>query len=163
MPQKEQNHDYKTYEGNLIGKGLKFGVVVARFNEFFSGKLLAGAMDAFIRHGVAETDVEVAWTPGSFEIPLIAQKMAETKKYNAVVCLGAVIRGGTPHFDYIAAEVSKGIATIGLKSGVPVIFGVITTDTLEQAIERSGTKSGNKGFDAAVSAIEMANLVKTIK
>jgi 6,7-dimethyl-8-ribityllumazine synthase len=153
----------KTFEGNLIGKGLKFGVVVARFNEFFSGKLLEGAKDAFIRHGVLETDIEVAWTPGSFEIPLIAQKMAETGKYNAVVCLGAVIRGGTPHFDYIAAEVSKGIANIGLKTGVPVIFGVITTDTLEQAIERSGTKSGNKGFDAAVSAIEMANLVKTIK
>ena len=153
----------KTYEGNLIGKGLKFGVVVARFNEFFSGKLLEGAKDAFIRHGVLDTDIEVAWTPGSFEIPLIAQKMAESGKYNAVVCLGAVIRGGTPHFDYIAAEVSKGIANIGLKTGVPVIFGVITTDTLEQAIERSGTKSGNKGFDAAVSAIEMANLVKAIK
>jgi len=153
----------KTYEGNLIGKGLKFGVVVSRFNEFFSGKLLEGAKDAFIRHGVLDTDIEVAWTPGSFEIPLIAQKMAESQKYNAIVCLGAVIRGGTPHFDYIAAEVSKGIANIGLKTGVPVIFGVITTDTLEQAIERSGTKSGNKGFDAAVSAIEMANLVKTIK
>ena len=153
----------KTYEGNLIGKGLKFGVVVARFNEFFSGKLLEGAMDAFIRHGVMENDVDTAWTPGSFEIPLIAKKMAESKKYDAVVCLGAVIRGGTPHFDYIAAEVSKGIANVGLQTGVPVIFGVITTDTLEQAIERSGTKSGNKGFDAAVSAIEMANLVKTIK
>ena len=153
----------KTYEGNLIGKGLKFGVVVSRFNEFFSSKLLDGAKDALIRHGVAETDIEVAWTPGSFEIPLIAQKMAESKKYNAVICLGAVIRGGTPHFDYIASEVSKGIANVGLKTGVPVIFGVITTDTLEQAIERSGTKDGNKGFDAAVSAIEMANLVKTIK
>lgn len=153
----------KTYEGNLIGKGLKFGVVVARFNEFFSGKLLEGAMDALTRHGVLETDVEVAWTPGSFEIPLIAQKMAESKKYNAVICLGAVIRGGTPHFDYIAAEVSKGIANTSLNTGVPVIFGVITTDTLEQAIERSGTKGGNKGFDAAVTAIEMANLVKTIE
>jgi 6,7-dimethyl-8-ribityllumazine synthase len=150
----------KKYEGNLIGKGLKFGVVVSRFNEFFSGKLLEGAMDALLRHGVAEADIEVAWTPGSFEIPLIAQKMAESQKYNAVICLGAVIRGGTPHFDYIAAEVSKGIANVGLKTGVPVIFGVITTDTLEQAIERSGTKDGNKGFDAAVSAIEMANLVK---
>jgi 6,7-dimethyl-8-ribityllumazine synthase len=153
----------KTFEGNLIGKGLKFGVVVSRFNEFFSGKLLEGAKDALVRHGVLDTDIEVAWTPGSFEIPLIAQKMAETKKYNAVICLGAVIRGGTPHFDYIAAEVSKGIAHAGLHTGVPVIFGVITADTLEQAIERSGTKSGNKGFDAAVSAIEMANLVKTIK
>jgi 6,7-dimethyl-8-ribityllumazine synthase len=152
----------KTYEGNLLGKGLKFGLVVSRFNEFFSQKLLDGARDALLRHGVLEADIEVAWTPGSFEIPLVAQKMAEGKKYNAVICLGAVIRGGTPHFDYIAAEVSKGIANIGLKTGVPVIFGVITTDTLEQAIERSGTKDGNKGFDAAVSAIEMANLVKAI-
>jgi 6,7-dimethyl-8-ribityllumazine synthase len=152
----------KTYEGNLIGKGLKFGIVVSRFNEFFSGKLLEGAKDALNRHGVAEIDIEVAWTPGSFEIPLIAQKMAESKKYNAVICLGAVIRGGTPHFDYIASEVAKGIANVSLKTGVPVIFGVITTDTLEQAIERSGTKDGNKGFDAAVSAIEMANLIKTI-
>ncbi len=153
----------KTYEGNLIGKGLKFGIIVSRFNEFFSSKLLEGAKDALNRHGVVETDIEVAWTPGSFEIPLIAQKMAESKKYNAVICLGAVIRGGTPHFDYIASEVAKGIANVGLKTGVPVIFGVITTDTLEQAIERSGTKDGNKGFDAAVSAIEMANLVKGIK
>jgi 6,7-dimethyl-8-ribityllumazine synthase len=153
----------KTYEGNLLGKGLKFGIVVSRFNEFFSSKLLDGAKDALNRHGVAETDIEVAWTPGSFEIPLIAQKMAETKKYNAIICLGAVIRGGTPHFDYIASEVAKGIANVGLHTGVPVIFGVITTDTLEQAIERSGTKDGNKGFDAAVSAIEMANLVKGIK
>jgi 6,7-dimethyl-8-ribityllumazine synthase len=152
----------KTYEGNLLGKGLKFGVVVSRFNEFFSTKLLEGAKDALLRHGVLEVDIETAWTPGSFEIPLIAQKMAESKKYNAVICLGAVIRGGTPHFDYIASEVAKGIANVGLKTGVPVIFGVITTDTLEQAIERSGTKDGNKGFDAAVSAIEMANLVKAI-
>lgn len=152
----------KTYEGNLLGKGLKFGVVVSRFNEFFSQKLLDGAKDALLRHGVAETDIEVAWTPGSFEIPLIAQKMAGTKKYDAVICLGAVIRGGTPHFEYIAAEVTKGIANVGLNTGVPIIFGVITTDTLEQAIERSGTKDGNKGFDAAVSAIEMANLVKAI-
>jgi 6,7-dimethyl-8-ribityllumazine synthase len=150
----------KTYEGNLIGKGLKFGVVVSRFNEFFSTKLLEGAKDALLRHGVLEADIETAWTPGSFEIPLVAQKMAESKKYSAVICLGAVIRGGTPHFDYIASEVAKGIANVGLKTGVPVIFGVITTDTLEQAIERSGTKDGNKGFDAAVSAIEMANLVK---
>ncbi len=150
----------KTYEGNLLGKGLKFGIVVSRFNEFFSTKLLDGAKDALLRHGVADTDIEVAWTPGSFEIPLIAQKMAESKKFNAVICLGAVIRGGTPHFDYIASEVAKGIAKVGLDTGVPVIFGVITTDTLEQAIERSGTKDGNKGFDAAVSAIEMANLVK---
>jgi 6,7-dimethyl-8-ribityllumazine synthase len=152
----------KTFEGNLLGKGLKIGVVVARFNEFFSGKLLEGAKDALLRHGVLETDIEVAWTPGSFEIPLIAQKMAESKKYNAVICLGAVIRGGTPHFEYIAAEAAKGIAKVSLDTGVPVIFGVITTDTLEQAIERSGTKVGNKGFDAAVTAIEMANLVKAI-
>jgi 6,7-dimethyl-8-ribityllumazine synthase len=152
----------KTFEGNLLGKGLKFGLVVSRFNEFFSKKLLEGAQDALLRHGVNESDIEIAWTPGSFEIPLIAQKMAESKKYNAIICLGAVIRGGTPHFDYIASEVSKGIANVGLHTGVPVIFGVITTDTLEQAIERSGTKDGNKGFDAAVSAIEMANLVKAM-
>ena len=152
----------KSYEGNLLGKGLKFGLVVSRFNEFFSQKLLEGAQDALLRHGVSETDIEIAWTPGSFEIPLIAQKMAQSKKYNAVICLGAVVRGGTPHFDYIAAEVTKGIAKINMDTGVPVIYGVITTDTLEQAIERSGTKSGNKGFDAAVSAIEMANLVKAL-
>ena len=152
----------KSFEGNLLGKGLKFGVVVSRFNEFFSQKLLDGARDALLRHGVAEADIEVAWTPGSFEIPLIAQKLAASQKYNAVICLGAVIRGGTPHFDYIAAEVSKGVAKVNLDTGVPVIFGVITADTLEQAIERSGTKAGNKGFDAAVSAIEMANLVKAI-
>jgi 6,7-dimethyl-8-ribityllumazine synthase len=162
MPEKDLGQRPKTYEGNLLGQGLRFGVVVSRFNEFFSQKLLDGAMDALRRHGVVGTDIEVAWTPGSFEIPLIAQKMALTKKYNAVICLGAVIRGGTPHFEYISAEVTKGIANVGLNTGVPVIFGVITTDTLEQAIERSGTKDGNKGFDAAVSAIEMANLVKTI-
>jgi 6,7-dimethyl-8-ribityllumazine synthase len=152
----------KTYEGNLLGKGLKIGMVVSRFNEFFSRKLLEGAEDALLRHGVLETDIEVAWTPGSFEIPLVAQKMAASKKYHAVICLGAVIRGGTPHFEYIAAEVTKGIANVGLNTSVPVIYGIITTDTLEQAIERSGTKSGNKGFDAAVSAIEMANLMKAI-
>jgi len=152
----------KNFEGNLLGKGLKFGVVVSRFNEFFSKKLLEGAQDALLRHGVTEADIEIAWTPGSFEIPLIAQKMAQSKKYDAVICLGAVIRGGTPHFDYIAAEVTKGIAKVNMDTGVPVIYGVITTDTLEQAIERSGTKAGNKGFDAAVSAIEMANLVKAI-
>jgi len=152
----------KRLEGMLLGKGLKIGLVVSRFNEFFSNKLLDGAQDALLRHGVNEADIEVAWTPGSFEIPLIAQKMVQTKKYDAVICLGAVIRGGTPHFDYIAAEVTKGIANVSLNTGVPVIYGIITTDTLEQAIERSGTKAGNKGFDAAVSAIEMANLVKTI-
>ena len=152
----------KQYEGNLIGKGLKFGVVVSRFNEFFSTKLLEGAQDALLRHGVSEDDIEVARTPGSFEIPIIAQKLAQTKKYDAVICLGAVIRGSTPHFDYIAAEVTKGIAKVNLDTGVPVIYGVITTDTLEQAVERSGSKVGNKGFNAAVSAIEMANLVKSI-
>ena len=152
----------KTYEGNLLGKGLKFGVVVSRFNEFFSQKLLEGAKDALLRHGVLEADIDVAWTPGSYEIPLIAGKMAVSKKYGAVICLGAVIRGGTPHFDYIASEAAKGIAKVSLDTGVPVIFGIITADTLEQAIERSGTKAGNKGFDAAVSAIEMANLVKAL-
>ncbi len=152
----------KCFEGMLLGKGLKFGLIVSRFNEFFSKKLLEGAQDALLRHGVNEEDIDIAWTPGSFEIPLIAQKLAETKKYDAVICLGAVIRGGTPHFDYIAAEVTKGIAKVNLDTGVPVIYGVITTDTLEQAVERSGTKAGNKGFDAAVSAIEMANLVKSI-
>ncbi len=152
----------KTFEGNLLGKGLRFGLVVSRFNEFFSQKLLDGARDALTRHGVAEDDMEVAWTPGSFEMPLIAQKMAASKKYDAVICLGAVIRGGTPHFEYIASEVAKGIAKVCLDTGVPVIFGVITADNLEQAIERAGTKDGNKGFDAAVSAIEMANLVKAL-
>jgi 6,7-dimethyl-8-ribityllumazine synthase len=152
----------KRFEGMLLGKGLKFGLVVSRFNEFFSRKLLEGAQDALLRHGVNEEDIDVAWTPGSFEIPLIAQKLAETKKYNAIICLGAVIRGGTPHFEYIAAEVTKGIAHVNMNTGVPVLYGVITTDTLEQAVERSGTKAGNKGFDAAVSAIEMANLVKLI-
>ena len=152
----------KQFEGTLLGKELKFGVVVSRFNEFFTKKLLEGAQDALLRHGVSEADIDVAWTPGSFEIPLIAQKMAQSKKYNAVICLAAVVRGGTPHFEYISAEVTKGIAKVNLDTGVPVIYGVITTDTLEQAIERSGTKAGNKGFDAAVSAIEMANLIKSI-
>ena len=152
----------KQYEGMLLGKGLKFGVVISRFNEFFSQKMLEGARDALLRHGVNEDDIEQAWTPGSFEIPLIAQKMAETKKYDAVICLGAVIRGSTPHFDYIAAEAAKGIARVSLDTGVPVIYGIITTDTLEQAIERSGSKVGNKGYNAAVSAIEMANLVKSL-
>ena len=152
----------KHFEGILLGKGLKFGLVVSRFNEFFTKKLLEGAEDALLRHGVNEEDIEVAWTPGSFEIPLIAQKLAQSKRYDAVICLAAVIRGGTPHWEYIAAEVTKGIAKVGLETGLPVINGVITTDTLEQAIERSGTKVGNKGFEAAVNAIEMANLVKVI-
>lgn len=150
------------FQGMLVGKGLKFGVVVSRFNEFITGKLLDGAQDALRRHGVSADDVDTAWVPGSFEIPLVAQKMAHTKKYDAIICLGAVIRGATPHFEHIAAEVTKGIARVGLDTGIPVSYGVITTDTLEQAIERAGTKVGNKGFDAAVDAIEMANLLKTI-
>ncbi|MFC2066502.1 6,7-dimethyl-8-ribityllumazine synthase [Chloroflexota bacterium] len=152
----------KRFEGMLTGKGLKFGIVVSRFNEFLTSKLLGGAQDALIRHGANEDDIEIAWTPGAFEIPLVAQKLAQTKRYDAVICLGAVVRGGTPHFEYIAAEVTKGIAKAGMDSGLPIIYGVITTDTLEQAIERSGTKAGNKGFEAAVSAIEMANLLKSI-
>ena len=150
------------FEGLLLGQGLKIGIVVSRFNEFITGKLLEGAQDGLQRHGVAEANIDVAWTPGSFEIPLIVKKMAQTGKYDAVIGLGTVIRGGTPHFDYIAAEVSKGIASVSLDTGVPVIFGVITADTLEQAIERAGAKQGNKGFDAAVSAIEMANLSKAL-
>ena len=150
------------FEGLLLGQGLKIGIVVSRFNEFITGKLLEGAQDGLQRHGVAEANIDVAWTPGSFEIPLIVKKMAQTGKYDAVIGLGTVIRGGTPHFDYIAAEVSKGIAHVSLDTGVPVIFGVITADTLEQAIERAGAKQGNKGFDAAVSAIEMANLSKAL-
>jgi len=145
-----------------VGEGLKFGVVVARFNEFITSKLLDGAQDTLTRHGVKEADIDVAWTPGSFEIPLIAKKMAESGRYDAIICLGAVIRGGTPHFDYIAAEVSKGIASVSLGTGLPVILGVITADTLEQAIERAGTKSGNYGSQAALHAIEMANLGKAI-
>ena len=152
----------KQFEGMLQGKGLRFGIVVSRFNEFFTTKLLEGAKDALLRHGVQDADVDIAWTPGSFEIPLVAQKLAQTKKYDAVICLAAIIRGGTPHFEYISAEVTKGIAKVGLDTGIPVIYGVITTDTLEQAVERSGTKAGNKGFDAATSAIEMANLLKSI-
>jgi len=151
----------KVFEGVLQGKGLKFAVVVARFNEFITGKLLEGAQDAMKRHGV--DDVDIAWAPGSFEIPLVAKKLAETKKYDAIICLGAVIRGATPHFEYVAAEVSKGIAKVGLDSGIPVTYGIVTADNLEQAIERAGTKAGNRGFDAAVNAIEMANLLKGIK
>ena len=152
----------KNFEGMLLGKGLKFGLVISRFNDFLTKRLLDGAQDALLRHGVSEEDIEVAWVPGSFEIPLVAKKLAQAKRYDAIICLGAVIRGGTPHFEYIAAEVSKGIAKVGLETGLPVIYGVITTDTLEQAIERSGTKEGNEGFKAAVNAIEMANLVKSL-
>jgi len=153
----------KTYEGQLIGDGIKVGIVVGRFNEFISSKLLEGALDGLKRHGVSEEDIEVAWVPGSFEIPLTAQKMAAAEKYDGVIALGAVIRGETPHFDYVSAEVSKGVAKVGLDSEQPVIFGVLTTDTIEQAISRAGTKSGNKGYDAAVSLIEMVNLFKEIK
>jgi 6,7-dimethyl-8-ribityllumazine synthase len=150
------------FEGNLIGKGLKFAIVIARFNELITGRLLDGAMDALNRHGVAAESVDVAWVPGSFEIPLIAKKLAKTGRYQAVICLGAVIRGGTPHFEYVASEVNKGIAQVSLETGVPVIQGVITSDNLEQAIDRAGAKEGNRGFVAAVGAIEMANLMKSI-
>lgn len=152
----------KRYEGMLLGKGLKFGVVVSRFNEVITTRLLDGAKDAFLRHGVNEQDIDVAWTPGSLEIPLIAKKLAETGKYNAIVCLGAVIRGGTSHFEYVASEVNRGIARVSLDAGLPVIQGIITADTLEQAIERAGAKEGNRGFTAASSAIEMASLLKAI-
>jgi 6,7-dimethyl-8-ribityllumazine synthase len=152
----------KRYEGTLLGEGLRFGVVISRFNEFITARLLEGAEDALLRHGVKEGDIEVAWTPGSFEVPLVAKKMAQSGKYAAIICLGAVIRGGTPHFDYIASEVSKGIAAVGLETGMPVIYGVVTADTLEQAIERAGTKMGNAGFQAAMSAIEMANLIQAV-
>ncbi|MGC4378046.1 6,7-dimethyl-8-ribityllumazine synthase [Fictibacillus sp. Mic-4] len=146
------------FEGNLVGTGLKIGIVVGRFNEFITGKLLSGAEDALKRHGVAEEDVDVAWVPGAFEIPLIAKKMAESKKYDAVIALGTVIRGSTPHFDYVCNEAAKGIASISLNTGIPVMFGVLTTESIEQAIERAGTKAGNKGWEAAAAAIEMANL-----
>lgn len=153
----------KCMEGQLIAEGLKIGIVVARFNEFINSKLLAGALDGLKRHGVGEEDIEVAWVPGAFEIPLIAQKMASSGKYQAVICLGTVIRGSTSHYDYVCAEVSKGVAQVGMTTGVPTIFGVLTTESIEQAIERAGTKAGNKGFEAAVSAIEMANLAKLIE
>ena len=151
----------KSYEGNLIGKGLRFAVVISRFNEIITSRLLSGALDGFQRHGVDEGDIEVAWVPGCMEIPIIAKKMAEKGACNAVVCLGAVIRGGTPHFEYVASEVNRGISRVSLDTGIPVIQGIITADTLEQAIERAGAKEGNKGFAAALSAIEMANLMKT--
>ncbi|MFJ8063938.1 6,7-dimethyl-8-ribityllumazine synthase [Psychrobacillus sp. NPDC096426] len=148
----------KVFEAQLIGTDLKIGVVVGRFNEFINGKLLDGAMDGLKRHGVAEENVDVAWVPGAFEVPFIAKKMAETKKYDAIIGLGSVIRGSTTHYDYVCNETAKGIASVGLTTGVPVMFGIVTTETIEQAIERAGTKAGNKGYDAAVSAIEMANL-----
>ncbi|QBD86703.1 6,7-dimethyl-8-ribityllumazine synthase [Clostridium tetani] len=149
-------------EGKLIGQDLKFGITIGRFNEFIGGKLLDGAVDSLIRHGVDEKDIEIAWVPGAFEIPLIAKKMAKSKKYDGVICLGAVIRGATTHYDYVASEVSKGIAKITLDEEVPVIFGVLTTENIEQAIERAGTKAGNKGYEAACTAIEMANIINII-
>lgn len=149
-----------TFEGHLIGTGLKVAVVVSRFNELLSTRLLSGAQDGFVRHGVEAAGIDVAWVPGAFEIPLVARKLAESGRYDAVVALGVVIRGGTAHFEYVASEVSKGIAKVSLDTGVPVMFGVITADTIEQAVERAGTKAGNKGWEAAMGAIEMANLVK---
>lgn len=153
----------KVFEGNLVGTGLKIGIVTGRFNEFITGKLLSGALDALKRHGVLEEHVSIAWVPGAFEIPLTAKKMAKTKHYDAIITLGTVIRGATPHFDYVSAEAAKGVANAAMESGIPVIFGVLTTDTIEQAIERAGTKAGNKGWEAAVTAIEMANLYNTME
>jgi len=152
----------KTIEGNLISQGNKYGIIVGRFNEFIGGKLLSGALDGLKRHGVDDSEIEVVLVPGAFEIPLAAKKMAKSQKYDAVICLGAVIKGSTPHFDFVSSEVSKGIASVSLETEVPVIFGVLTTDTIEQAIERAGTKAGNKGYDSAVTAIEMANLLKEL-
>jgi len=152
----------KVNEGQLKADGKKFGIIVGRFNEFIGGKLLSGALDALKRHGGSEENIEISWVPGAFEMPLAAQKMAKSKKYDAVICLGAVIRGATPHFDYVSNEVTKGIASVSLSQELPIIFGVLTTDTIEQAIERAGTKAGNKGYDAAVSAIEMVNLLEQL-
>ena len=153
----------KVYEGKLVSEGVKVGIVVARFNEFITSKLLGGAIDGLKRENVKEEDIEVAWVPGAFEIPLIAKKMAESKKYDAVICLGAVIRGATSHYDYVCSEVSKGVAQVSMSSEIPVMFGVLTTDTIEQAVERAGTKAGNKGFECAQGAIEMVNLNREMK
>ena len=152
----------KTLEGNLVSKQIRVGIVVARFNEFITSKLLGGAMDGLLRHNVAEDDIHVAWVPGAFEIPLVASKMAKSGKYDAVICLGAVIRGATSHYDYVCNEVSKGVASISLENDIPVMFGVLTTDNIEQAIERAGSKAGNKGYDCALGAIEMVNLLREI-
>lgn len=149
-------------EGKLLSEGQRIGIVAGRFNEFITSKLIGGAVDAFVRHGGNESDIDLAWVPGAFEIPLVAKKMVESGKYDAVICLGAVIRGATPHFDMVANEATKGVAHVGLQTGVPVIFGILTTDSIEQAVERAGTKAGNKGFDAMTSAIEMVNLLKQI-
>jgi 6,7-dimethyl-8-ribityllumazine synthase len=153
----------KTIEGNMIAKGKKFAIVASRFNEFMTKELIAGCSDTLVRHGADEKDVMITWVPGAFEIPLVAQKLAKAKDFDAVICLGTIIRGATPHFDYIAAEVAKGVSKVSLDTGVPVIFGVITADTIEQAVERAGTKDGNKGRAAAATAIEMANLLTQIK
>ncbi len=153
----------KTYEGKLVNENIRVGIILTRFNEFITSKLLGGAMDGLLRHDVKEEDIDVAWVPGAFEIPLIASKMAQSGKYDAVICLGAVIRGATSHYDYVCAEVSKGIANVSLQSGIPVMFGVLTTDNIEQAIERAGTKSGNKGYECALGAIEMVNLIREIE
>ena len=151
-----------TYEGKLLAEGLRFGVVASRFNELIVRRLVAGALDALQRHGAAEEMIEVAWVPGAFELPIAAQRMAQSGRYDAIICVGAVIRGATPHFEYVAAEAAKGIAKVGLDAGMPVIYGVLTADTIEQAIERAGTKAGNRGVDAAVAAIEMANLLRAL-
>lgn len=153
----------RVYEGKLLAGEFKFAIVVGRFNEFITNKLLSGALDALSRHGAKPESIEIAWAPGAFEIPLVAQTMAKTGRYDVVICLGAVIRGGTPHFDYVCAEVSKGIAKVSIDTGVPAIFGIITSDTIEQAIERAGTKAGNKGWDAATTGIEMAGLLRGLK
>ncbi len=150
------------FQGNLIPQNNKFGIIISRFNEFIGAKLLDGAIDELVRHGVKDSEIDVIWVPGAFEIPLIAQKLAKSKKYNAIITLGAIIKGSTPHFDYVSAELTKGIANVSLNNEIPVIFGVLTTDNIEQAIERAGTKAGNKGADAAKSAIEMANLLNAI-
>ena len=152
----------KTFEGNLVSKDIRVGIIAARFNEFITSKLISGAMDGLVRHNVNEDNIHIAWVPGAFEIPLIASKMAKSGNYDAVICLGAVIRGATSHYDYVCNEVSKGIAAISLETGVPVMFGVVTTDNIEQAIERAGTKAGNKGYDCALGAIEMVNLLRSI-
>ncbi|MDO4482187.1 MAG: 6,7-dimethyl-8-ribityllumazine synthase [Bacillota bacterium] len=153
----------KTFEGKLVSKGIRVGIIATRFNEFITSKLLSGAMDGLLRHEVAEEDIDVAWVPGAFEIPLIASKMAKSGKYDAVICLGAVIRGATTHYDYVCNEVSKGIAAVSLASDIPVMFGVLTTENIEQAIERAGTKAGNKGYECALGAIEMVNLIRKIE
>lgn len=153
----------KTYEGKLVSEGLRFGIVVSRFNEFITSRLLSGALDALRRHGAGDDDIEVAWVPGAFEIPLAALKMAESGRFDAVIALGAVIRGQTPHFDYVCSETAKGVAAVSLRTGVPAAFGVLTTDTIEQAVERAGAKSGNKGWEAAMTAVEMANLLRQFR